>query len=54
VEYGDYEEQLAYAEMYTPDILDTNGKPIQGRSSLTAEWANLLRAKGRPGYDINK
>jgi hypothetical protein len=48
-EYSDYGEELAIADMYTPEMLDEKGKPVPERVTITEEQAERLRNRGRAG-----
>jgi hypothetical protein len=42
-EYSDHGEMWLGSDIYTPDMLDEEGKPILARATMTTEQANLLR-----------
>jgi hypothetical protein len=48
-ENSDHGEQWSNAGMYTQEMLGPDGQPLEGRSRLTTEQANALRAKGKSG-----
>jgi hypothetical protein len=48
-EYSDHGEKRSDSEMYTPDMMDENGKLVLGRARMTTEEAKALRAAGRAG-----
>jgi hypothetical protein len=48
-EYSDHGEQWFASEMYTPDMLDEQCKPVLACATMTSEQADLLRNKGKAG-----